>query len=114
MNFSTRLVDCMHGVPAAGVEVRLDRQKDNVWRPDAVAVTDRDGRVDQWLSQSTGWAYSDRWRLVFDIAGYFAGVGVATFHPEIIVVFVASEPARGYHIDVAASANGYAIVATTL
>lgn len=112
MDISFRLVDCTHGIPAAGVPVRLDLRIDNAWRAGPRQETSRTGRLDGVCLLPPAAARPDRYRLVVEIGGYFAQFGVGTCHPEIVVVFGPLDPARQHHVEVAASAYGYSTLWT--
>jgi 5-hydroxyisourate hydrolase len=107
MNISARLVDCTHGVPAAGVGARLDLLVGGDWHAGPTTQSDRAGRLDSLFLQPPGRPQPDRYRLVVDIGRYFAHVGVITCYPEIVVVFVVPDPSRRHDIAVSASAYGY-------
>jgi len=89
MSLSTHVLDAARGVPAAGVRVRLDRFDAAAWVPVSTGVTDRDGRLRDWLAP--GVFGPGTYRLTFDTGGYFADQQVATFYPEVAVTFTAAD-----------------------
>jgi 5-hydroxyisourate hydrolase len=78
-SLSTHVLDTAAGRPAAGLLVGLEGLAGQTWSGIAVASTDDDGRVADFGDLLPG-----RYRLVFDIAGYF---GPDAFFPEAIVSF---------------------------
>jgi 5-hydroxyisourate hydrolase-like protein (transthyretin family) len=112
MDISVRLVDSTHGIPAAGVNVHLDLQVENVWQIGPPYETDRSGRIDAIGDGIVETGRPDRYRIVVDFGRYFARFGVASCHPEIVVVFARPEPAHQACLEVGASAYGYCTVWT--
>lgn len=84
----------MLGIPASGVSVRWERLVDDDWQPVAKAVTDSDGRVEDWAG---GAATTGVHRLVFGSGDYFSARGVTTFYPEV-VVFEVVDVAAHHHV----------------
>lgn len=82
------------------------------WTAAAAGVTSRDGRVTQWPVDGPDPLRPGTYRLVYDTGSYFAELGIATCHPEMVIVFVVSEPDRSYHVEVMASAAGYGTYCT--
>jgi 5-hydroxyisourate hydrolase len=100
---STHVLDTARGRPASGVQVWLEREKENeVWVEVASGVTDNDGRVKDLLPQGEPGNY----RLVFDTGSYFAAMGTRTFYPSIRVVFTV-ESDEHYHVPLLLSPHGY-------
>jgi 5-hydroxyisourate hydrolase len=113
---TTHVLDTARGVPAAGVQVRLERLPDGsatqaAPRPTELgrARTDGDGRASglgpQTLEPGT-------YRLVFDTAGY---LGPGAFFPEVVITFTAAATdmtgnrgAAHYHVPLLLSPFGYA------
>ena len=84
---STHVLDAQHGVPAAGVTVRL-------WRVDAVgevpvgeAVTDDDGRIRRLLGVPLE---KGEYRLEFSLGGQF--------FQRLSLAFRVSDATRTYHV----------------
>ena len=118
---TTHVLDTARGAPAAGVPVRLERVSGENPGEIGRASTDADGRVrdigPERLRPGT-------YRLVFDVAGYFAGLDQPgqpgqpgqrdrgdqreAFFPEVAVTFTADGEAPHYHIPLLLSPFGYA------
>jgi hydroxyisourate hydrolase len=99
---STHVLDTARGEPAAGVPVRLERERDGGWEPVATGTTDRDGRLRDWVP-AHAWA-AGAYRLVFDAV---ALLGPAAFFPEVAIVFRVTRPGRHHHIPLLLSPFGY-------
>jgi 5-hydroxyisourate hydrolase len=98
---STHVLDTSIGRPAAGVRVTLATA-----RGDALGsgVTDADGRAKGFAGALAAGTY----RLTFDTGAYFAIRQVATFYPEVSVVFqVAGGDGEHYHVPLLVSPFGY-------
>jgi 5-hydroxyisourate hydrolase len=98
---STHVLDATTGTPAAGVGVRLtDRQGGGL----AEAVTDADGRVSRLTLDPLP---PGTYRLVFLTGDWFAGSGVACFHPEVVVTFSVVAEDRHLHVPLLLSPFAY-------
>jgi len=103
---TTHVLDVQHGVPAAGVPVRLFADADPSGAPLAESVTNPDGRVDDWLEPG-GTLPPGTYRLEFETGPYFERHGVEPFHPGIVVRFRYADDGRHHHVPVLVSAYGY-------
>ena len=82
---TTHVLDTARGVPAAGVQVRLEvLDVDGSAAVIGQALTDEDGRAHQLGPAQLP---AGRYRLVFDTAGYHASQGQQPFFPEVTVTF---------------------------
>jgi 5-hydroxyisourate hydrolase len=107
---TTHVLDTARGVPAAGVEVWLERVSDGGRTEIARARTGYDGRAcglgPQKLPAGT-------YRLVFDTAEYFARQGAGrrgAFFPEVAITFTADSDdgeMPHYHVPLLLSPFGY-------
>ena len=108
MSLSSHVLDSTLGAPARGISVRWEKQVDDAWQQVAQAMTDDDGRVAQWLTQSgvepltTGVH-----RLVFGTGDYFSARDVRTFYPEVVVVFEVVDDAAHHHVPLLLSPFAY-------
>ena len=105
MSLSSHVLDAVHGRPAAGVRVRWERWHQDAWEQVAEVRTDDDGRVRNW--HTTHPTTEGTHRLVFDSGGYFAGQGVKTFYPEVVVVFEVTDPDAHHHVPLLLSPFAY-------
>ena len=102
MSLSTHVLNAMTGRPASGVAVRLESWAGADWAVAAEGSTDADGRIGDLGSPAAG-----RHRITFDTGGYFAALAVASFYPEVSVVFEVTEPDRHHHVPLLLSPFGY-------
>ena len=100
---TTHVLDLSTGLPAAGVAVRLQRAHGEEWAEQGHALTDADGRVGESLGPLVA---PGRYRLSFATGAYFAARGVASFHPEVLVVFEVHE-VKHHHVPLLLSPFGY-------
>ncbi len=104
MSLSSHVLDATRGVPATGVRIRWERRLEQGWQHLADAVTDADGRAADW---GAGTTTAGVHRLVFDSGGYFAGHDMATFYPEVVVVFEVGDAAAHHHVPLLLSPFAY-------
>ena len=103
---TTHVLDTAAGKPAVGVRMRLEGVDGTHV---AAGVTDDDGRV-----RSLG---PDRlppgtYRLVFDTAAYFTGIGQRCFYPEVVVTVALedtglADTGQHYHLPLLLSPFAY-------
>ncbi len=103
---TTHVLDTGRGRPAAGLAVVLEIEQKGSWREIGRAVTDADGRVKALLAPGTSLAAGVH-RLTFATGAYFAGQKVATFYPEVKVVFEVTDAALHHHVPLLLSPFGY-------
>jgi 5-hydroxyisourate hydrolase len=102
MALSTHVLDAAAGRPAVGVAVRLESHDGAGWTATARARTDADGRIAELAAPEAGMH-----RISFDTGSYFAARGIATFYPEVTVVFEVTDPAQHYHVPLLLSPFAY-------
>jgi len=110
-HLSTHVLDTAHGCPAAGMKVRLQRL-------DAAGAAttlrelalDADGRAGGPLLDAAAMAVG-RYRLLFEVAPYFRGRGVALPEPPFIdtvqLDFGIADAAGHYHVPLLVSPWSY-------
>jgi 5-hydroxyisourate hydrolase len=103
---STHVLDTMHGSPAAGVEVRLYRMSDEGPQLVVKTKTNSDGRTDAPLLKDDE-VKLGQYCLVFLVADYFRGRGVALPDPPFLDVvtidFGIAEEGGSYHVPLVCS-----------
>lgn len=110
-HLSTHVLDTAHGCPAAGMKVALQRVGPGgaVTTLKAFALN-HDGRADGPLLDAAAMAVG-RYRLVFEVAAYFRGQGVALPEPPFIDVvqldFGIADAAGHYHVPLLVSPWSY-------
>jgi 5-hydroxyisourate hydrolase len=90
VSISTHVLDSVAGRPAVGGPVRLYAREELV----ADAVTDAAGRC----RLTEGPTPAGPHRLVFATGQWFAGQGMDTFYPEVVVSFAVSESDGHHHV----------------
>lgn len=104
---STHILDLVHGKPATGVPVRLEKQNPGGdWRLMTSARTDEEGRCPQLLPNGEDLS-PGIYRLVFDTGNYFARHRVEALYPVVEVMFQARQGESHFHIPLLLSPNGY-------
>lgn len=102
---TTHVLDTSKGVPAQGIEVRLEGPINDDRAPlVAVATTDADGRV---TSLGPEGLQPGTYRLTFRTGAYFTAVGRETFYPEVLVVVALTDPEQHYHLPLLLSPFSY-------
>jgi 5-hydroxyisourate hydrolase len=122
VTLSTHVLDATAGRPAAGVSVSLEWRGapgagseaaedtqfsgdaslggDSRWHLVATGTTDGDGRL-----RFPDAVPARTYRLTFGTGSYFAGRGVESFYPEVVVTFTAS--GGHYHVPLLLSPFAY-------
>jgi 5-hydroxyisourate hydrolase len=104
---TTHILDTSSGRPAAGVEVLLQRRDaGGQWASISRGTSDADGRL-RTLYPDDKPLTPGVYRLIFDTASYFTDHGVASFYPEVSVVFEAAPGENRYHVPLLLSPFGF-------
>jgi 5-hydroxyisourate hydrolase len=107
---STHVLDTANGCPAAGMRVTLQRQDAAGFTTIKTLALNADGRGDGPLLEGATMA-TGRYRLVFDVAGYFRARGTALPEPPFIdqvnLDFGIADAAGHYHVPLLASPWSY-------
>lgn len=105
-SLSTHVLDTMHGCPAEGVDLRLEDGGGMVLY---AGTTNADGRC-PGLIEAVPDLGAGRYALVFGVAAYFAGKGVALPQPpfldEVRIAFGMAEDGH-YHVPLLVSPFAY-------
>ncbi|HEX5294221.1 MAG TPA: hydroxyisourate hydrolase [Streptosporangiaceae bacterium] len=102
MKLSVRVIDCMYGVAASDVQIRLHGYAEPGWHQLAVGRTGPDG----WLTDWTDLALDPgTYQLVIDLDGYYATLGTVPLHPRAIVEFRVTDPCAEMHLPLLVTAN---------
>jgi 5-hydroxyisourate hydrolase len=112
MGLSTHVLDTMHGCPAAGMPVDLyTTDAGGVATPVKRFVLDADGRNPGGPLYDEASLKKGTYRLVFDVAAYFKGRGVALPEPnflgKVTVDFGVAQPQQHYHVPLLVSPWSY-------
>ena len=111
---STHVLDTMHGCPAAGMPVRLYRLEASGDGATATLikslVLNGDGRADGPLLEGAA-LVKGRYRLLFDVAAYFASCAVTLPEPaflgEVPLDFGVADVDAHYHVPLLTSPWAY-------
>ena len=107
---TTHVLDTMTGCPAAGMRVSLYRLEGASARELKSLVLNADGRADVPLLAG-GEMVAGRYRLVFELAAYFKGRGVALPEPPFLdavpLEFGLADIDSHYHVPLLASPWAY-------
>lgn len=110
-HLSTHVLDTANGCPAAGMKITLQREVGGQWATLKSLALNADGRTEGGpLLDAEGMA-AGRHRLLFEVAAYFRGRGVALPEPPFIDVvtldFGISDAKGHYHVPLLASPWAY-------
>jgi 5-hydroxyisourate hydrolase len=109
-HLSTHVLDTMHGCPAAGMAVTLQRVDGEHAETIKTFALNADGRADAPLLDAAAMA-AGRYRLRFGVAAYFRARGVALPEPpfldEVQVDFGIADAAGHYHVPLLVSPWSY-------
>ncbi len=112
---TTHVLDTSSGRPAAGMAVSLYLQTESApgkerWQLLHQGCTNSDGRLDAPLLEGTA-CVAGRYRIVFDVAGYFAAQGTALPEPSFLgqvpLDFGLADPKAHYHVPLLVSPWAY-------
>ncbi|HZY20018.1 MAG TPA: hydroxyisourate hydrolase [Ramlibacter sp.] len=111
MGLSTHVLDTMHGTPAAGMGVELYTLQDGQAALVRRFALNADGRSADGPLYRDGELKAGRYRLVFDVAAYFRGRGVAlpdpAFLDRVSLDFGIAAPQEHYHVPLLVSPWSY-------
>ena len=110
MGLSTHVLDTMHGCPAAGMAVSLYTTVGDAATLVRAFVLNHDCRSDGPLYDNSTLKVGT-YRLVFDVAGYFAAKGVALPQPNFLgkvsLDFGVAQTDQHYHVPLLVSPWSY-------
>jgi 5-hydroxyisourate hydrolase len=111
MGLSTHVLDTMHGCPAAGMEVELYTTQAGQATLVKRFSLNQDGRSPDGPLYEDGSLNKGTYRLVFDVAGYFKGLGVKlpepSFLDHVTLDFGVAQPQQHYHVPLLVSPWSY-------
>ncbi|XP_032557142.1 cadherin-1-like isoform X5 [Chiroxiphia lanceolata] len=106
-SLTTHVLNTVTGLPAAGIVIRLDQlvEPGPQWRELAQRHTDTDGRCRPLLA--AGQAKAGTYKLCFETAPYWQGLGHTSFYPYVEVIFTITDPAQKLHVPLLISPYSY-------
>ena len=102
---STHVLDTATGLPAAGMQVRCDRNDQGHWKEIGSGTTDADGRIKAVLGAAP--LATGHYRLTFATGAWHASRGVKGFFPSVSIEFEVTDAARHHHVPLLLSPFGY-------
>ncbi|XP_068812382.1 uncharacterized protein [Struthio camelus] len=102
---TTHVLNTVTGLPAAGLALRLAQLQGPQWTELTERVTDNDGRCLPLLAP--GQAKASTYKLRFETAAYWQGLGHTSFYPYVEVVFTIVDPAQKLHVPLLISPYSY-------
>lgn len=103
---SVHVLNLQDGLPSAGVNVTLEKQVDKKWVQINKGVTNEQGRIPA-LYPTEAVMEKGNYRVTFLTGEWFDKNKVATFFPEIPVIFKADGTVPHYHIPLLVSPYGF-------
>jgi 5-hydroxyisourate hydrolase len=111
MGLSTHVLDTMHGTPAAGMTVELYTTNGAQATLVKSFVLNSDGRNPDGLLYDNSSLQRGTYRLVFDVAAYFAARGVKLPEPNFLnkvsLDFGVADTSQHYHVPLLVSPWSY-------
>ena len=106
---TTHVLDTASGKPAAGMRIELHRLEAGKKIPLADRITNRDGRTDEVLLSGEAMVVG-QYRLLFQVAKYFAAMGSADagkFLDVVPILFRIDDASAAYHVPLLVSPWAY-------
>ncbi|XP_054056546.1 5-hydroxyisourate hydrolase-like isoform X3 [Rissa tridactyla] len=106
-SLTTHVLNTVTGLPASSLTVSLAQLQEPgpQWTEVARRWTDHDGRCPPFLA--LGQAKAGTYKLRFETAAYWQGLGHTSFYPFVEVVFTITDPAQKLHIPLLISPYSY-------
>lgn len=92
---TTHILDTALGMPAAGVDVRLEQRGSEGWQPLSQGTTNRDGRIADLTPVALA---PGHYRLTADIGDYFAASGRDALYVSAQIDFIIPATGSHYHL----------------
>ncbi|NXF41979.1 HIUH hydrolase, partial [Nyctibius bracteatus] len=104
---TTHVLNTATGLPASGLAVQLAQLQEPApqWTELVQRWTDEDGRC--LLLLPRGQAKAGTYKLRFETAAYWEGLGHVGFYPFVEVVFTIADPAQKLHLPLLISPYSY-------
>ncbi|XP_028999690.1 5-hydroxyisourate hydrolase [Betta splendens] len=104
---TTHVLNTAMGVPGSNMTLSLYRQDQstNAWSLITTGITNNDGRCPGLITKElfTAGVY----RMHFDTAQYWTGLGETSFYPYVEIVFSINDPEQKYHVPLLLSRFSY-------
>lgn len=103
---SVHVLNTQDGLPSPGVNVVLEYMENGVWSKLNSATTDPQGRIRD-LFPPDSQLKKGIYKVTFKTGPWFAARNIATFFPEIPIIFQVDGTLDHYHIPLLLSPFGY-------
>jgi 5-hydroxyisourate hydrolase len=104
---STHVLDTARGIPAAGIDVTLEREiGDDSWSVTGHGTTNDDGRVAD-IAGADGAVEPGTYRMCFATGPYLARTAGGGFYPRARIEFTVETDMEHYHVPLLLSPWGY-------
>ena len=102
---TTHVLDTARGRPAEGLHITLSKKSEaGGFKEIASGATDDDGRIRGLVPAGVA---PGVYRMRFETAGYFKGLGIEGFYPVADICFEIAAEDEHYHIPLLLSPYGY-------
>ncbi len=102
---TTHVLDTAKGLPAAGIQVKLEKSTETGKTLIAKGITDSDGRITQWTTESFVSDFNTgEYLLTFDTDSYHQGQG---FFPQVCIPFRVNSTEQHHHVPLLLSPFSY-------
>jgi len=103
---SVHVLNLQDGLPSPGVEVVLEKQNGQNWSKLSSGTTDEKGRIGALYPEGKT-LENGIYRVTFKTGAWFAQRKIASFFPEVPVIFQADGTVPHYHIPLLLSPYGF-------
>lgn len=100
---TSHVLNTSTGKPAEGIGAILFFNENENWSEVARSKTNKDGRINEWLSKEP---VAGIYKIRFETKDYFNKNSITTFYPFVEVIFEI-QPNEHYHIPLLLSPFGY-------
>ncbi|NXF88034.1 HIUH hydrolase, partial [Eubucco bourcierii] len=106
-SLTTHVLNTATGLPATGIAIQVAQLQEpgTQWMELAQRWTDEDGRCSPLLVPEQ--VKAGTYKLRFETAPYWQGLGHTSFYPFVEVVFTITDPAQKFHVPLLISPFSY-------
>ncbi len=103
---SVHVLNLQDGLPSPGVQVLLEQQNGKDWMPLNSGTTNAQGRITALFPEGKA-LEKGNYRVTFKTGDWFAAHKIASFFPEVPVIFAVDGTVPHYHIPLLLSPYGF-------
>ncbi|NXN12017.1 HIUH hydrolase, partial [Indicator maculatus] len=106
-SLTTHVLNTAMGLPATGLAIHVAQLQESgtQWTELAQRWTDEDGRCSPLLAPEQ--VKAGTYKLRFETAAYWQGLGHSSFYPFVEVIFTITDPAQKFHVPLLISPFSY-------